>query len=101
MESQLFVERVQALQVLTGKMHKELCQNEGIWDIGRFIIRKRKAANRRVIHSGLMMFDNPFGYVCRVRRSESMQVPDDEKNFPDVLMLLAAVLTSRQLPRNR
>lgn len=49
-----------------------------------------------MIHSGLIMtilrLDNPFGYVCRIRRSESMQVPDDEKNFPDVLMLLAVVL---------
>ncbi|GBC02067.1 hypothetical protein RclHR1_04430017 [Rhizophagus clarus] len=54
-----------------------------------------------MIHSGLIMtilrLDNPFGYVCRIRRSESMQVPDDEKIFPDVLMLLAAVLNFKAI----
>ncbi|CAG8532244.1 26124_t:CDS:10 [Gigaspora margarita] len=54
-----------------------------------------------MIHSGLMTtilrLDNPFGYVCRIRRSESMQVPDDEKNFPDVLILLAAVLNFKAI----
>ncbi|RIA96714.1 hypothetical protein C1645_358445 [Glomus cerebriforme] len=54
-----------------------------------------------IIHSGLMMtilrLDNPFGYVCRIRRGESMQVPDDEKIFPDVLILLAAVLNLKAI----
>lgn len=45
----------------------------------------------------ILRLDNPFGYVCRIRRSESMQVPDDEKNFPDILILLAAVLNFKVL----
>ncbi|CAG8501466.1 24364_t:CDS:10, partial [Cetraspora pellucida] len=32
------------------------------------------------------------GYVCRIRRGEVMEVPDNSENFPSILKILAAVL---------
>ncbi|CAG8832454.1 25690_t:CDS:10, partial [Gigaspora margarita] len=32
------------------------------------------------------------GYVCRIRRGEVMEVPDNPENFPSILKILAAVL---------
>ncbi len=45
----------------------------------------------------IFCLDNPFGYVCYIQCSESMQVPDNEKTFSDVLILLAVVLNFKIL----
>ncbi|CAG8544462.1 11598_t:CDS:2 [Ambispora leptoticha] len=49
-----------------------------------------------IIHAGLMIMtvylDNPKGYICRVRRGELMEVPDNAENFPYILTILASVL---------
>jgi len=49
-----------------------------------------------IIHAGLMIMtvhlDNPQGYICRIRRGEVMEVPDNPENFPSVLKILASVL---------
>jgi hypothetical protein len=49
-----------------------------------------------LIFIGLMMtilyMDNPRGYICRVRRSKMLEIPDKEENLPTALTILAAVL---------
>ncbi|CAG8564981.1 21166_t:CDS:10, partial [Racocetra persica] len=49
-----------------------------------------------IIHAGLIMvmlyLDNPKGYICRIRRSELMEVPDTPEKFPSILIILASVL---------
>ncbi|RIB23921.1 hypothetical protein C2G38_2032301 [Gigaspora rosea] len=57
-----------------------------------------------VVHSGLAMMvirmDNPKGYVCRVNRSNIMEVPHSEENFSDILEILAAVLNLKMFSRD-
>ncbi|KAF0436972.1 hypothetical protein F8M41_004549 [Gigaspora margarita] len=54
-----------------------------------------------VVHSGLVMMvirmDNPKGYICRVNRSNIMEVPHNEENFSDILEILAAVLNLKSI----
>ncbi|CAG8691326.1 964_t:CDS:2, partial [Ambispora leptoticha] len=49
-----------------------------------------------IIHAGLLMvmlyLDNPKGYICRIRRSELMEVPDTPEKFSSILTILASVL---------
>ncbi|CAG8754318.1 26524_t:CDS:2, partial [Gigaspora margarita] len=49
-----------------------------------------------IVHAGLIMvmlyLDNPKGYICRIRRSELMEVPDTPEKFPSILIILASVL---------
>ena len=40
----------------------------------------------------MVYLDNPKGYICRLRRSRLMEVPNDEENFSDVLEILASAL---------
>lgn len=40
----------------------------------------------------IVYLDNPRGYVCRIRRGELMEIPDNPENFPSVLTVLASVL---------
>ncbi|GBC07074.1 hypothetical protein RclHR1_07230001 [Rhizophagus clarus] len=55
------------------------------------------------IHAGLMTMivclDNPMGYICRIRRSETMQVPDNAEEFPDILEILALILNIKAVVR--
>jgi len=56
-----------------------------------------------VIHAGLMIMmvylDNPKGYICRIRHSELMEVPDNVEEFPDILDILASVLNTKAVVR--
>ncbi|KAG9301062.1 hypothetical protein G9A89_015798 [Geosiphon pyriformis] len=56
-----------------------------------------------IIHGGLMMtmlyLDKPKGYICRVRRSDSMEVPDKAGKFPSVLTILASILNAKAVVR--
>lgn len=36
--------------------------------------------------------DNPMGYICRLRRSDLMEVPDVAEKFESILTILASVL---------
>jgi hypothetical protein len=40
----------------------------------------------------ILYLDNPYGYVCRLSQGEVLEVPDDDRFFSFVLLLLAAVL---------
>lgn len=55
------------------------------------------------IHAGLMIMmvylDNPEGYICRIRRSEPMEVPSNAEEFPDILDILALVLNIKAVVR--
>ncbi|CAB5396375.1 unnamed protein product [Rhizophagus irregularis] len=52
-----------------------------------------------IIHEGLMMSlvyaDNPKGYICRMRRSNLMEVPDTAEKFDSILTILASILTAK------
>nr|CAG8463835.1 1159_t:CDS:2 [Entrophospora candida]CAG8536707.1 12223_t:CDS:2 [Entrophospora candida] len=44
-----------------------------------------------IIHSGFMIMvylDRPKGYICRIKRSETMEVPDSPEKFPSILHIL-------------
>ncbi|CAG8670241.1 9222_t:CDS:10, partial [Funneliformis mosseae] len=60
------------------------------------IDKRKQIQTVGIVHSGLSMMilylDNPCGYVCRLNRGEILEVPDDERFFSSVLLLLAAVL---------
>ncbi|CAG8694677.1 27711_t:CDS:2, partial [Dentiscutata erythropus] len=46
-----------------------------------------------IVHAGLIMvIDSPKGYICRIRRSELMEVPDTPEKFPSILIMLASIL---------
>ncbi|KAF0482067.1 c2h2-type zinc finger transcription factor [Gigaspora margarita] len=56
-----------------------------------------------IMHSGLMMvvvyMDNPHGYVCRIRRGDIMEVPDNEEKLSALLVILAAILNAKIIVR--
>ncbi|CAG8699506.1 3960_t:CDS:2, partial [Acaulospora morrowiae] len=48
---------------------------------------------------GIIHADNPKGYICRFQRGELMEVPDNEENFPSILVILASVLNIKAVVR--
>ncbi|CAG8701917.1 9102_t:CDS:10 [Funneliformis caledonium] len=67
------------------------------------IDKRKQIQTVGIVHSGLSMMilylDNPCGYVCRLNRGEILEVPDDERFFSSVLLLLAAVLNLKSCVR--
>lgn len=47
----------------------------------------------------MIFLDNPEGYICRIRRSEPMEVPSNAEEFPDILDILALVLNIKAVVR--
>ena len=43
----------------------------------------------------MIYLDRPKGYICRIKRSETMEVPDSSEKFPSILHILAAVLNAK------
>ncbi|CAJ0906525.1 21975_t:CDS:2, partial [Entrophospora sp. SA101] len=45
-----------------------------------------------IIHSGgfmiMVYLDRPKGYICRIKRSETMEVPDSPEKFPSILHII-------------
>ncbi|CAB5395731.1 unnamed protein product [Rhizophagus irregularis] len=62
-----------------------------------------RGESTRIIHGGLMMtiayIDNPMGYICRLRRSDLMEVPDVAEKFESILTILASVLNIKSVVR--
>ncbi|CAG8648635.1 1161_t:CDS:10 [Ambispora leptoticha] len=64
---------------------------------------RKKIQTVGIIHGGLMMtiayIDNPMGYICRLRRSDLMEVPDMAEKFESILTILASVLNIKSVVR--
>ncbi|CAB5201105.1 unnamed protein product [Rhizophagus irregularis] len=64
---------------------------------------RKKIQTVGIIHGGLMMtiayIDNPMGYICRLRRSDLMEVPDVAEKFESILTILASVLNIKSVVR--
>ncbi|CAI2193680.1 13345_t:CDS:10 [Funneliformis geosporum] len=62
---------------------------------------RKKIQTVGIIHGGLMMtiayLDNPMGYICRLRRSDLMEVPDMAEKFESILTILASVLNIKSV----
>ncbi|CAJ0750504.1 13142_t:CDS:2, partial [Entrophospora sp. SA101] len=36
----------------------------------------------------MVYLDRPKGYICRIKRSETMEVPDSPEKFPSILHII-------------